>query len=106
MVEGGGGGPSRRWWRRRRRRGGPSSFPLVPESNEVKGVKVSGSRMRARLTAPYGDAGSASICSFTLFASRGRRAARRVSKKKKKKRRSFSSFCDVAKALAFGCSLT
>ena len=33
----------------------PSSFALVPESNEVKGVKVSGSRMRA-----------ASICSLSL----------------------------------------
>lgn len=28
---------------------GPSFFPLVLESNEVKGVKVSGSRMRTRL---------------------------------------------------------
>lgn len=59
MEEGGGGVPSR--WRR----GGPSSFPLVPESNEVKGVKVSGSRMRAHLTAPYGDAGPASAALFT-----------------------------------------
>lgn len=59
MEEGGGGVPSR--WRR----GGPSSFPLVPESNEVKGVKVSGSRMRARSTAPYGDAGPASAALFT-----------------------------------------
>lgn len=53
------------WWRR----GGPSSFPLVPESNEVKGVKVSGSRMRTHLTAPYGDADLASAALLTpMFA--------------------------------------
>lgn len=67
MEEGGGGVPSR--WRR----GGPSSFPLVPESNEVKRVKVSGSRMRAHLTAPYGGAGPASAALFyaDLSLSRG-----------------------------------
>lgn len=66
------------------RRGGQSSFPLVPESNKVKGIKVSGSRMRTHLTALYGDAGPASAAPFlrrSLLMWRGRRTARGFSKR-------------------------